>query len=297
MLDAIPDYQQTAGDVVPGDTETSGGASLDSGIVPDLVLQHGEETYRMNRRKRGKLVLICNTKFRAELKLADRKGTDKDIGAIKRVFHGILQFEVVEFYERKTYEMLRDVEEAAKASDNGDCDCFVVFVLTHGSDSGKVFGTEGEILISQLIEPLKNNPLLVGKPKMVFVQACRGKRHDPGIMKSVPDHGEESDHGEGGSSQHVMIPVEADFLYVYSTADGYVSFQNPTTGSWFVQTLCSELETNWQRLEMMQMLTRVCRVLAYTFASRTPSTPATHNLKQISSVTTTLTKAIRFHQP
>ena len=79
------------------------------------------------------------------------------------------------------------------------------------------------------------------------------------------------------------------------TVVGYVSFQNPSNGSWFVQTLCSELKLNWQQLEMMQMLTRVCRILAYSYASYTPSNPATHNLKQISSVTTTLTKAIRFH--
>jgi len=58
------------------------------------------------------------------------------------------------------------------AGDNEDCDCFAVFILTHGSDSGKVFGTDGEILISQLMEPLKKNDLLGGKPKMVFVQVC-----------------------------------------------------------------------------------------------------------------------------
>ena len=82
-----------------------------------------------------------------------------------------------------------------------------------------------------------------------------------------------------------------------TTVVGYVSFQNPSNGSWFVQTLCSELERNWHRLEMMQMLTRVCRALAYNYKSYTPSNPATDKLKQISSVTTTLTKAIRFHQP
>ena len=48
---------------------------------------------------------------------------------------------------------------------------------------------------------------------------------------------------------------------------------------------------------MIQMLTKVCRVLAYNYSSYSPSRPETHNLKQISSVTTTLTKAIRFHKP
>jgi len=35
MLDAVPSYPQPPG-VLAGDTVTSGGASLDSGIVPDL---------------------------------------------------------------------------------------------------------------------------------------------------------------------------------------------------------------------------------------------------------------------
>lgn len=60
---------------------------------------------------------------------------------------------------------------AAKSDSNKECDCFAVFILTHGSGSGKVYGTDKDILLSQLLEPLKN-PTLVGKPKMVFVQVC-----------------------------------------------------------------------------------------------------------------------------
>lgn len=60
---------------------------------------------------------------------------------------------------------------AAEAEDNKNYDCFAIFILTHGSDSGKIYGTDGDIAISQLTVPLKND-LLVGKPKMVFVQVC-----------------------------------------------------------------------------------------------------------------------------
>jgi len=83
-------------------------------------------------------------------------------------------------------------------------------------------------------------------------------------------------------------------IELFDAVAGYVSFQNPNRGSWFVQALCHELEAKWRQLEMIQMLTKVCRVLAYNHSSYTPSNPSTHNLKQISSVTTTLTKAIRF---
>ena len=61
---------------------------------------------------------------------------------------------------------------AVKAGDNEDCDCFAVFILTHGKESGTVYGTDSEILISQLMEPLKKNNSLVGKPKMIFIQVC-----------------------------------------------------------------------------------------------------------------------------
>jgi len=63
---------------------------------------------------------------------------------------------------------------AALARDNKDCDCFAVFILTHGHEGGYVYGTEEKILISKLMKPLKDADVLAGKPKMVFIQVCRG---------------------------------------------------------------------------------------------------------------------------
>ena len=60
-------------------------------------------------RRRGKLVLICNTHFSQELKLNERRGTDKDIAAIKRVFQDILHFDVVVHNDLKAHEMLREI--------------------------------------------------------------------------------------------------------------------------------------------------------------------------------------------
>jgi len=80
-------------------------------VICHSVSQYAEQAYRMDRRSRGKLVLICNTRFNAELKLKDRKGTDKDVAAIKRVFQDILRFEVVEHNQLKAHEMLRDIDK------------------------------------------------------------------------------------------------------------------------------------------------------------------------------------------
>jgi len=60
-------------------------------------------------RQRGKLVLICNTQFDPRLNLKDRKGTEKDIDAIKRVFGNRLRFEVQECSQLKAHEMQREI--------------------------------------------------------------------------------------------------------------------------------------------------------------------------------------------
>ena len=72
------------------------------------VSEHSEEAYRMGRR-RGKLVLICNTRFDPRLKLKDRKGTERDIDAIKCVFGDRLHFEVQECSQLKAHEMQREI--------------------------------------------------------------------------------------------------------------------------------------------------------------------------------------------
>lgn len=56
-------------------------------------------------------MLICNRQFNAELKLSNRKGTEKDIAAIKKVFLDILGFDVVEYDQLTVHEMLRQITE------------------------------------------------------------------------------------------------------------------------------------------------------------------------------------------
>ena len=34
------------------------------------------------------------------------------------------------------------------------------------------------------------------------------------------------------------VPVETDCLFLYSTVEGYFSYRNQESGSWYIQTLC-----------------------------------------------------------
>ncbi|XP_076850889.1 LOW QUALITY PROTEIN: caspase-3-like [Brachyhypopomus gauderio] len=107
--------------------------------------------------------------------------------------------------------------------------------------------------------------------------ACRGTDLDAGIETDSPD----------GS---LKIPVEADFLYAYSTAPGYYSWRNTMTGSWFVQALCEMFCTYGRELELMHIMTRVNHKVALDFES-VSNLPG---FKQIPYIVSTLTKEMYF---
>jgi len=55
-------------------------------------------------------------------------------------------------------------------------ECFVMFVMSHGKDNC-VFGSDGQaVKISEIMSPFTNAncTFLKNKPKLVFIQACRG---------------------------------------------------------------------------------------------------------------------------
>ena len=54
-------------------------------------------------------------------------------------------------------------------------DSFIIFIMTHGK-SKDLFMQDGEKIQLDYVEDQldgKNAPLLINKPKLIFVQACR----------------------------------------------------------------------------------------------------------------------------
>jgi len=44
-------------------------------------------------------------------------------------------------------------------------------ILSHG-DEGLVYGTDSDMQVKKLVEPLKECKTLFGKPKLLFIQVC-----------------------------------------------------------------------------------------------------------------------------
>lgn len=244
--------------------------------------------YNMNYKKVGKCIIINNKNFAKETGMSARNGTDKDAGDLHKCFKE-LKFDVVIYNDQTTDQMQRLLQNVSQ-EDHSDCACFACILLSHGEE-GTIFGTNGSMPIKCLTSPFRGDlcKSLVGKPKLFFIQACRGSEFDEGIQTdSGPTNTVETD-----ANPRYKIPVEADFLFAYSTVPGYYSWRNPGRGSWFVQALCSILNEFGTKLEIMQILTRVNYSVAIDYESWSEDARYSEK-KQIPCMVSMLTKELYF---
>ncbi|NWH88343.1 CASP3 protein, partial [Aegithalos caudatus] len=248
--------------------------SMDSGTLPDY-------SYRMDYPEMGKCVIINNKNFNSRTGMSPRSGTDADAASVRNVFMK-LGYKVKinnDLSCEDIFKLLRNVAE----EDHSKRSSFVCVLLSHG-DEGLIYGTDGPLELKVLTSLFRGDRCrsLAGKPKLFFIQACRGTELDSGI---------ETDSG-ADETMCQKIPVEADFLYAYSTAPGYYSWRNSAEGSWFIQSLCTVLRDHARELELMQILTRVNRRVA---EYESCSTRQDFNAKkQIPCIVSMLTKEFYF---
>lgn len=183
------------------------------------------------------------------------------------------------------------MNEYAYQKDHLDADCFVCVLMSHGGENGAISAVDGDLDLDTLINPFKitkKTKSLAGKPKLFFIQACRGTKYMEYIAgtDSMPYSDEVS-----------KIPIEADFLVVYSTVAGYKSLRNSQNGSWFIQSLCKLLDeeakkSEDEKLEIMRVLTAVNRKVA--MMEPTTDDQELSGKKQVPCIMSMLTKELYF---
>ena len=245
--------------------------------VPDSYGRFADEQeYRMNHQRRGYAIVINNKKF---YDMPTREGTDNDAACLETSLKR-LGFDIKLVHNLSAEDMRGYMNYYAK-QDHSDADCFVCVILSHG-DNNMVFGVDKDIEIETLLKPFKANRTLAGKPKLFFLQACRGIN----LMEAIDSNPYEVSYVS-------RIPMEADFLVCYSTVAGYYSWRNSEKGSWFIQTLCQVLNDYGKELEIMQLLTIVNRKVAYYFESNA-SEKSMSGKRQVPCIVSMLTKELYF---
>uniref|UniRef100_A0A8C1K5Q1 Caspase-3 n=1 Tax=Cyprinus carpio TaxID=7962 RepID=A0A8C1K5Q1_CYPCA len=237
--------------------------------------------YDMNYPSLGQCVVINNNIFHEKTQMRVRNGTEKDEQNVKETFSK-LGFKI-KIHNDQTVSQMRELLTKVSKEDHSKSAMFACVLLSHGED-GRIFGTDGCIELKELFALFRGDRCrsLVGKPKLFFIQACRGSDLDAGVeCDSVSEEGTQ------------RIPVEADFLYAYSTAPGYYAWRNIAVGSWFISSLCEMLSKYGKQLELMQIMTRVNHKVALDFKSSS-NLPGFDGMKQIPCIVSMLTKEVYF---
>ncbi|KAI2651550.1 Caspase-7 [Labeo rohita] len=221
----------------------------------------------------GKCLIISNEHFLDENLLST---TFKSLG-----FHVQVEKDL------SANEMIGALRKVSKEN-HADNSCFVCVLMSHGEE-GTILGSDERWIPVKTLTSLMTSdlcPSLCDKPKLFFLQACRGLEYDPGV--------EADSVGSPGEFFGISDVPEVDFLCCYSTVEGYYSWRNPERGSIFIHELCKMLMNC--HLEISQILTRVNHYVANYFQSNTRD-PDTNRKRQMPCFASRLTKDFYLHVP
>nr|XP_002131546.1 uncharacterized protein LOC100178691 [Ciona intestinalis] len=267
-------------------------------IEPEAIAVNREFQYPMNHKQRGCCIIFNQKHFDAHLRMDTREGTNHDAENIKHSME-MLGFEHVRIIKDSTKVEIINWIAAVSKADHSNYDCFACVILTHGGDKDVLYARDDKMELKDFMQPFRgdNCPSLATKPKLFFIQACRGfKLAEPVKVRPVQCDSLNYDTTDGGSAtvdEFATIPAEADFLIAQSTVPKYYSWRNKSNGSIFIQALCLTFNLFGEKQEIMQMMTKVNRMVAYDYESASKD-PKMNQKKQIPSITTQLTAELYF---
>ncbi|XP_026285621.1 caspase-2 isoform X1 [Frankliniella occidentalis] len=263
------------------------------------------QKYKMDYSSRGLALIIAHSKFQVpDYHLSYREGCDQDVAQSTKCFTK-LGFEVRPFID-KTKEEIIDFVNAVSREDHSKRSCLVVIVSTHGLERDCIFSSDDIYHISTLLEPFQaeNCVTLDKKPKLIFVQSCRGHNvqshielHDGDVALSSKQESRKTflPYKERGWTAKMDLPwpdIKDDFLLFFSTIPDHASFHHPRCGSWFIAALCKMLEKH-TNCDIDDILTNVNHKIAIDYVSSSKD-KATDGKKQMSEVISKLRKILIF---
>ncbi|XP_020892531.1 volume-regulated anion channel subunit LRRC8A [Exaiptasia diaphana] len=229
------------------------------------IRKKGEMIYKMTSHPKG-VALIINISQYANMFVPDRYGSEVDVERLEKLFDGIgYQVKIIgqEIVCNKGLfrEVLRTVFEEYAHGDSA-----ILTVMSHGGEEG-MYLTNGDIITVDEMVGTMQTERLQGKPKLIFLQACRGSRFmSPTRLdyNSIEDdlptvqHPDQVDGVLARAPFDVTLREEqSDTLIAYSTLQGFASFRNTVTGSFFINALVDVFSKHAWEEDILSLLTFV----------------------------------------
>lgn len=219
----------------------------------------------------GVAVIINNETFQ---KQRDREGTQIDEKNLVQILR-YLGYRV-DVYQNCNAQNILDIMEEYRMQDHWSYDSFICCILSHGK-MGQIYGSDSLMVpLDDIANKLNgdNCKSLASKPKMFFMQACRGTMKDKGVNVEADDDAMEDEQRVlSPSGVRVMtdddskIPSAKDFYFGYATASGHVAWRDLDNGSWYISELCRSLASYARFASLSDMMTITNRRVGSVYAN------------------------------
>lgn len=263
LLEADEAFNTTAPALLTSSLKEASPPSVHTDVhPPESKGEEKDDFYQLNSQPTGLCVIINNEKF---MDGSERRGTDKDAERLAEVFTWLgfrvlmLKDQTMDQMERtlKCFVSLSNLDQLQlklefKAEEWLDAkftdldqdlhhgDAFICCILSHGV-KGAVQGIDLKPLSIKSITTMFKSTQesdLTGKPKVFLIQACQGNETQKGVVVN------ELETDDSGSCS---IPEHADMLIAVATVEDYKAMRHIIDGSWFIQSLCDQLENGCPR--------------------------------------------------
>lgn len=285
--DSLPEEQRST--LLSSDNTSTAASLITANITATAVVDDDDEEipYGMaagDDNVCGLCVVFNMVKF-SKKDIPDRCSSENDAKLINQFFRKF-GFKVVLKTDQSKTEIKEYLRDAANTY-RQNWSCFVCFVLSHGKDEDSFCDVDGvDVKVSSLVRRFdcKRCPQMDGKPKLFFVQKCRGKELMEGVVYMDAVVSDDDD-----DINRPLTSLDPDTLISFSTTPGYVSFRKDT-GSDYIQHFVQMLDKYGSTRDLEKILRLTTKhVSGQAYQKK--------GYKMCPCYRSTLRKPVLFHKP
>ncbi|KAF1396931.1 Caspase-1, partial [Spheniscus humboldti] len=211
-------------------------------------------------------LLICNIEFEH---LSRRDGAEVDVEGMMKLLEGLGY--VVDVHRNLTSQGMATVmKDFANRKEHWTSDSTFLVFMSHGVRAGlcgtKSKGETTDILSVDTIYEKFNNKCcraLLGKPKVVIIQSCRGGKVGSVMVSdsadpAMPTPGSAHAIPAGLEDDAICeVHLESDFGTLHSSTPDTVSWRSSVTGSLFIQHLIEQFRNHACNSDLQEIFRKV----------------------------------------
>ncbi|KFQ28789.1 Caspase-1, partial [Merops nubicus] len=208
-------------------------------------------------------LLICNIEFEH---LSRRDGAELDVEGMTKLLEG-LGYAVDVHRNLTSQEMATVMKDFADLKEHWTSDSTFLVFMSHGVRAG-LCGTKSrdettDILYLDTIYEKFNNQhcrALLGKPKVVIFQSCRGVRAGSVMVSDTTAQAlpaPSSAHTGLENDAIFEVHLESDFATLHSSTPDTLSWRSPITGSLFIQCLIEQFRSHACDSDIQELFRKV----------------------------------------